>query len=159
MDQTAPADHSILRDQRERSEDANLDRFVRLGPRRHRPEASRAGRRPLPNSTDLERDAIRENAHFTGPSGLRLRRRFTRRQQPIDSIRLLAGQQWTKIKPPERNGGALGISPGSFLVSHTLARAVPSGLRGLTAVFGMGTGGSLSLWPPRNWFARANLAL
>src|ERR1019366_6024307 len=48
MDQTAPADQSILRDQRERSEDANLDRRVRL---------------------------------------------FTRRQQPIDSIRLLAGQQ------------------------------------------------------------------
>src|ERR1035437_7795319 len=39
--------------------------------------------------------------------------------------------------------------PGDFLLSHTLARAVPSGLRGLTAVFGMGTGGSLSLWPPR----------
>src|ERR1017187_2226866 len=93
MDQTAPADQSILRDQRERSEDANLGRRVRLCPRRHRPEASRAGRQPLPNSTDLERDAIRENAHFTGPSGLRLRRRFTRCQQPIDSIRLLAGQQ------------------------------------------------------------------
>src|ERR1017187_10059100 len=97
MDQTAPADQSILRDQRERSEDANLDRRVRLCPRRHRPEASRAGRQPLPNSTDLERDAIRENAHFTGPSGLRLRRRFTRRQQPIDSIRLLAGQQCAHV--------------------------------------------------------------
>jgi hypothetical protein len=35
--------------------------------------------------------------------------------------------------------------PGNFLLSHTLARAVQSGLRGLTAVFGMGTGGSLSL--------------
>src|ERR1017187_7129455 len=158
MDQKAPADQSILRDQRERSEDANLDRRVRLCPRRHRPEASRAGRRPLPNSTDLERDAIRENAHFTGPSGLRLQRRFTRRQQPIDSIRLLAGQQWTKIKPPEERG-ALGIHPGDFLLSHTLARAVPSGLRGLTAVFGMGTGGSLSLGPPRKRTTRANLAL
>ena len=40
--------------------------------------------------------------------------------------------------------------PGDFLLSHTLARAVPSGLRGLTAVFGMGTGGSLSLWSPRS---------
>src|SRR5579871_5829381 len=41
--------------------------------------------------------------------------------------------------------------PGDFLLSHTLARAVPSGLRGLTTVFGMGTGGSLSLRSPRNW--------
>src|SRR5450432_2876049 len=47
-------------------------------------------------------------------------------------------------------GGSLGdFEPGDFLLSHTLARAVPSGLRGLTAVFGMGTGGSLSLWSPR----------
>jgi hypothetical protein len=42
-------------------------------------------------------------------------------------------------------------NPGNFLLSHTLARAVPSGLKGLTSVFGMGTGGSLSLWSPRNW--------
>jgi hypothetical protein len=39
--------------------------------------------------------------------------------------------------------------PGNFLRSHTLARAVPSGLRGLTSVFGMGTGGSPSLRSPR----------
>src|SRR6185437_15096056 len=41
--------------------------------------------------------------------------------------------------------------PGNFLLSHTVACAVPSGLRGLTSVFGMGTGGSLSLRSPRNW--------
>jgi len=34
---------------------------------------------------------------------------------------------------------------GDVLLSHALAHAVPSGLRGLTSVFGMGTGGSLSL--------------
>jgi hypothetical protein len=33
---------------------------------------------------------------------------------------------------------------GNDLLSHTLSRAVPSALRGLTSVFGMGTGG-----PPR----------
>jgi hypothetical protein len=43
------------------------------------------------------------------------------------------------------------LKPGNFLLSHTLAHAVPSGLRGLTSVFGMGTGGSPSLWSPRNW--------
>src|ERR1017187_1412770 len=123
MDQTAPADQSILRDQRERSEDANLDRRVRLCPRRHRPEASRAGRQPLPNSTDLERDAIRENAHFTGPSGLRLQRRFTRRQQPIDSIRLLAGQQCSHalylrtslVESPADPGGRTSLLPSTRL--------------------------------------------
>ena len=31
---------------------------------------------------------------------------------------------------------------GNDLHSHTLSRAVPSALRGLTSVFGMGTGGS-----------------
>ena len=45
-------------------------------------------------------------------------------------------------------GGFL-LRPGNFLLSHTLARAVQSGLRGLTSVFGMGTGGSLSLKSPR----------
>ena len=30
--------------------------------------------------------------------------------------------------------------PGGDLLSHTVTRAVPSALRGLTSVFGMGTG-------------------
>ena len=38
---------------------------------------------------------------------------------------------------------------GGDLLSHTVARAVPSALRGLTAVFGMGTGVTLSLLPPK----------
>src|SRR5882724_7024493 len=54
----------------------------------------------------------------------------------------------TKHKSPTLSVGLCDI-PGNFLRSHTLARAVPSGLRGLTSVFGMGTGGSLSLWSPR----------
>ena len=36
----------------------------------------------------------------------------------------------------------------SYSPTH-LARAVPSGLRGLTAVFGMGTGGTPSLQSPK----------
>ena len=38
---------------------------------------------------------------------------------------------------------------GDVLLSHALARAVPSGLRGLTAVFGMGTGVTPSLESPK----------
>ena len=40
------------------------------------------------------------------------------------------------------------FNSGNFLLSHTLARAVPSGLQGLTAVFGMGTGGTPALQSP-----------
>src|ERR1035437_9561810 len=55
------------------------------------PQAPGAGGEPLPDSTDFERDAFRENAHFTGTSSIGLRERFTRYRQPTDSIRLLAG--------------------------------------------------------------------
>ncbi len=49
------------------------------------------------------------------------------------------------------NPGLDDVEPGLFrgkagdgLLSHPLSRAVPSALRGLTAVFGMGTGVALS---------------
>ena len=38
------------------------------------------------------------------------------------------------------NGRILNKKPGTDLLSHPLARAVPSALEGLTAVFEMGTG-------------------
>jgi hypothetical protein len=38
---------------------------------------------------------------------------------------------------------------GNVLLSHTVAHAVPSALKGLTSVFGMGTGISPSPWSPR----------
>jgi hypothetical protein len=44
----------------------------------------------------------------------------------------------------------LKIIPGDDLLSHTLARAVPLALGGLTAVFGMGTGVSPPLQSPEN---------
>ena len=55
VDQTASPHQGILRHQRERREDSNLDRGVRLCPRRHRPEARQARSQPLPNPTDSER--------------------------------------------------------------------------------------------------------
>ena len=36
-----------------------------------------------------------------------------------------------------------GIDPGGVLLSHTVARAVPSALEGLTTEFGMGSGVAL----------------
>jgi hypothetical protein len=47
-------------------------------------------------------------------------------------------------------GRTLKIIPGDDLLSHTLARAVPLALGGLTAVFGMGTGVSPPLQSPEN---------
>jgi hypothetical protein len=44
----------------------------------------------------------------------------------------------------------LRFNSGNVLLSHTLARAVPSGLQGLTSVFGMGTGGTPALQSPKS---------
>ena len=40
--------------------------------------------------------------------------------------------------------------PGSALLSHAVSHAVPSALEGLTSVFGMGTGVTPPLWPPKS---------
>ncbi len=42
------------------------------------------------------------------------------------------------------------IYAGNDLRSHTLSRAVPSARRGLTSVFGMGTGGTPAVRSPTN---------
>ena len=58
-----------------------------------------------------------------------------------------------------------GCYAGDHLISHTLTRAVPSAQRGLTSVFGMGTGGTLAVWSPANssdawrgWFPRGRVS-
>ena len=51
--------------------------------------------------------------------------------------------------PPKKGGKSIKYS-GSVLLSHTIPRAVPSALEGLTTGFGMGPGVSLPLWPPEN---------
>ena len=50
----APADQSVLRHQRERREDSNLDRRLDLCAGGHRSQASWAGEESLPNSTDSQ---------------------------------------------------------------------------------------------------------
>ncbi len=47
-----------------------------------------------------------------------------------------------KRKRPSRFLSTAFIYAGNDLLSHTLSRAVQSAQRGLTSVFGMGTGGS-----------------
>jgi hypothetical protein len=53
-----------------------------------------------------------------------------------------------KQKKPQRMLRLKIIYPGSVLISRTLAGQVLPPLRGLTAVFGMGTGVALSPRPP-----------
>jgi len=53
-----PTDQGILRHQRERGEDANLDRGLGLRAVGRRPQETGTGGQPLPNSTDFERDAF-----------------------------------------------------------------------------------------------------
>ncbi len=45
---------------------------------------------------------------------------------------------------------------GDDLLSHIVSHAVPSALKGLTTVFGMGTGVTPSLKPPRNFNCKLN---
>ena len=54
-----------------------------------------------------------------------------------------------KKPAPNQRGGPM-RETGDGLLSHKVSLAVPSALTGLTAVFGMGTGVTLSLWPPRS---------
>jgi hypothetical protein len=56
--------------------------------------------------------------------------------------------RWRKSKKPlsEQLRGFLFIKEfGGDLLSHTVSHAVPSALKSLTSVFGMGTGGTSSL--------------
>jgi hypothetical protein len=63
---------------------------------------------------------------------------------------LLSPQQWLNAERPTPKGGLFINNAGDHLISHTLARAVPSAQRGLTSVFGMGTGGTLAVNSPAN---------
>ena len=49
-----------------------------------------------------------------------------------------------KAPPSKERGEAFEIKAGDVVLSHTISRAVPSALRGLTTVFGMGTGVTLA---------------
>ena len=53
-------------------------------------------------------------------------------------------------RPDRSPDGRFDNKAGDDVLSHRVAPAVPSALRGLTAVFGMGTGVALALWSPAN---------
>ena len=62
--------------------------------------------------------------------------------------------RWHKEKGLEEFLQGLCINPGNDLLSHQVSLTVPLALRGLTSVFGMGTGVTPALLPPgksRDW--------
>ena len=60
----------------------------------------------------------------------------------------VVGEGGNASSPASDEAGLLQSMSGGVLLSHDLAVAVPSALKGLTSGFGMGPGVSLSLWPP-----------
>ena len=52
-------------------------------------------------------------------------------------------------KAPDLKDRGLVINFGDALLSHAVTHAVPSALKSLTSVFGMGTGGTSSLKSPK----------
>jgi hypothetical protein len=114
---------------------------------------------PLPSfqRTDAKRRDPRQGCQPPQPT------RFCRSRNPsgepgqsepsrkVDSTRSSLPCQPPSGSAPDGAGRRVSTEnqlPGSDLLSHTLAHAVPSALRGLTAVFGMGTGVSPSPEPP-----------
>jgi hypothetical protein len=73
MDQAASANQGLLRNQRECCEDPNLDCGVDLCAGGDRAQTTGPGSQSLPDSTDSQCYSFRENAHFTGTSGVRPR--------------------------------------------------------------------------------------
>src|SRR5919109_2669591 len=57
------------------------------------------------------------------------------------------GRDRRSKEPPRRTATK---KTGGVLLSQAVAHQVPSALRGLTALFGMGRGVSPSLWPPKS---------
>ena len=69
-----------------------------------------------------------------------------------NSSKLIDLLQTKKPDPLFQEDRALNNIPGGVLLSHKVALAVPSALEGLTSVFGMGTGVTPPLEPPRSSF-------
>ena len=60
-------------------------------------------------------------------------------------------------RPENPDGPSWGNYPGGDLRSHAVTSAVSSAQRGLTTVFGMGTGVTPAVWPPGNLFGRSSI--
>jgi IS4 transposase len=73
--------------------DANLDCGIGVCAGGDRAQAVGSGGHLVPDSTDSQRDAFRESAHFIRPSARQPGLQFHLKRQPTDSFRLLTGQR------------------------------------------------------------------
>src|SRR4051794_6882321 len=124
------------------------DRHVSVVPR-----GARTGRGPLIAASYV----LRRSGHRTGPSTLNrdlgghrcavatLAAQIHRSQ---DSRPETVGRKRRRA-PPQVRGRSSSAKSGGVLLSQGVYPQVPSALTGLTSVFGMGTGVTLSLWPPK----------
>ncbi len=71
-----------------------------------------------------------------------------RRNRPSAALRFENEDKSPKGKSQIDFSTWLLFNAGNYLLSHTLSRAVQSAQRGLTSVFGMGTGGSPAVRSP-----------
>ena len=71
MYQTTPENQGVLRHVRERGQDSNLDRDLNIRVSFDCQKAVEAKSIPLHNSTDFERDSVRENPYFASTYGKR----------------------------------------------------------------------------------------
>src|SRR5690606_30613467 len=74
------------------------------------------------------------------------------------NLRVMSPTSYRCSTPRRGRSSARKRLPGSVLLSHGVAPAVPSPLEGLTTVFGMGTGGTPPPWPPGNLSLKALFA-
>ena len=112
-----------------------------------------------------------DSRHFGCGNWLRVIGRVVRMSEPISKLSLRRSEKrvcevlrWNRkngnrevpfvnnahinTKKPTRRAGFFNANAGDYLISHTLSRAVPSARRGLTSVFGMGTGVTLAVCSP-----------
>jgi hypothetical protein len=64
VDQTKSENQGLLWDFTKQREDSNMDLDLSLRARRNRQKTIGTGAESLPNSTDFQLNAFRENAHF-----------------------------------------------------------------------------------------------
>src|ERR1019366_6337303 len=98
VDRAASAHQAILWHLGERGEDTDLDRGVGLRAGRHRPKAARAGGVALHIAPGPFSPSIRKNAYPVYALGDAHQIRRGNRQQPIEFVRILTGQQWVNLR-------------------------------------------------------------
>src|SRR4030095_16821277 len=94
MDQTASAYQSFFRHHRKRSQNSNLERYLRLRACGHRQETSQLIGEPLRTPTDSKPKLVRKCSANSITCQFRLSSRLARSSQTIESIQLTLGHYW-----------------------------------------------------------------